>query len=78
MGPVASKTPRVTQEQAQSEPVLDLRHVGRVQDKDMPIESPGMEMAKPGTPDLRRRKHSVVLPSTPDTPGPENPPQTVR
>lgn len=57
---------------------LDLRHIGRFYDKEMPINMAGMEMAKPGLPDMRRRKHSVSLPS--ETPGkdPENPPQTDR
>jgi hypothetical protein len=58
--------------------ILDLRHIGRVQDKDMPIDSPGMEMSKPGTPDLRRRKHTVGRPNEPATAGPDNPPQTTR
>ncbi|MDQ2816775.1 MAG: hypothetical protein M3T49_01015 [Candidatus Eremiobacteraeota bacterium] len=52
---------------------LDLRHVGRFYDKEMPIEQAGMEMAKPGLPDLRRRKHSIRLPGD----GPD-PAQTVR
>lgn len=43
-------------------PALDLRHIGRMNDKDMPIRQAGMEMSKPGMPDLRRRKHSVTLP----------------
>ena len=41
---------------------LDLRHIGRVNDKEMPIEAAGMEMAKPGLADLRRRKYTVPLP----------------
>jgi hypothetical protein len=41
---------------------LDLRHIGRVNDKEMPIEAAGMEMAKPGFADLRRRKYTVPLP----------------
>jgi hypothetical protein len=41
---------------------VDLRHAGRFNDKEMPIELAGMEMSKPGLPDLRRRKHSVTLP----------------
>ena len=43
-------------------PTLDLRHIGRMYDKEMPIEQAGMEMSKPGLPDMRRRKHSVTLP----------------
>jgi hypothetical protein len=55
---------------------LDLRHIGRMYDKEMPIELAGMEMSKPGLADLRRRKHSVNLPDAPPSPGPENPPPT--
>jgi hypothetical protein len=55
---------------------LDLRHIGRVYDKEMPIELAGMEMSKPGLADLRRRKHSVNLPDAPSSAGPENPPPT--
>jgi hypothetical protein len=40
----------------------DPRHAGRMNDKEMPIRQAGMEMSKPGLPDLRRRKHSVTLP----------------
>ena len=40
----------------------DPRHAGRMYDKEMPIHQAGMEMSKPGLPDLRRRKHSVPLP----------------
>jgi hypothetical protein len=40
----------------------DPRHAGRMYDKEMPIYQAGMEMSKPGLPDLRRRKHSVPLP----------------
>ena len=40
----------------------DPRHAGRMFDKEMPIRQAGMEMSKPGLPDLRRRKHSVTLP----------------
>lgn len=40
----------------------DPRHAGRMYDKEMPINQAGMEMSKPGLPDLRRRKHSVSLP----------------
>jgi hypothetical protein len=65
-------------EQQETAPVLDLRHVARVRDKEMPIDQPGMEMSKPGAPDLRRRKHTVTLPSQAATPGPDDPPQTVR
>ena len=68
----------MTEEQSKSEPALDLRHVGRLFDKDMPIDQPGMEMSKPGTPDMRRRKYTVRLPSQPTTPGPDNPPQNQR
>jgi hypothetical protein len=56
---------------------LDLRHIGRVNDKEMPIEAAGMEMAKPGLPDLRRRKYTVPLPDI-DQPIPFDPPQTER
>ncbi|MBV8172916.1 MAG: hypothetical protein JO219_13395 [Candidatus Eremiobacteraeota bacterium] len=56
---------------------MDLRHVGRVNDKEMPIEAPGMEMAKPGLPDLRRRRFTVPLPGV-DQPIPFDPPQTDR
>jgi len=55
---------------------LDLRHIGRVYDKEMPIDLAGMEMSKPGLADLRRRKHSVNLPDAPPSAGPENPPPT--
>jgi hypothetical protein len=55
---------------------LDLRHIGRMYDKEMPIELAGMEMSKPGLADLRRRKHSVNLPDAAPSPGPENPPPT--
>jgi hypothetical protein len=57
---------------------LDVRHIGRFYDKEMPIEQAGMEMSKPGLPDLRRRKHSVTLPDAPPSVGPENPPPTER
>jgi hypothetical protein len=40
----------------------DPRHAGRMYDKEMPINQAGMEMSKPGLPDLRRRRHSVPLP----------------
>ena len=62
---------------AEVERVLDLRHIGRVNDKEMPIEAAGMEMAKPGLPDLRRRKYTVPLPDK-EPPGPIDPPQTPR
>ena len=65
-------------EQAKSEPVLDLRHIGRLLDKDMQIDRAGMEMSKPGSPDMRRRKHTVPMPDRAPSPGPDNPPQTVR
>jgi hypothetical protein len=61
-----------------AEPVLDLRHIGRLLDKEMPIERAGMEMSKPGSPDMRRRKHTVPMPDREPSPGPDNPPQTVR
>lgn len=57
---------------------LDLRHIGRLFDKEMPIEQAGMEMSKPGMPDLRRRKHSVTLPDADQTKESEYPPQTQR
>ena len=41
---------------------VDPRHAGRMNDKEVPIRQAGMEMSKPGQPDLRRRKHSVPLP----------------
>lgn len=41
---------------------VDPRHAGRVYDKEMPIRQAGMELAKPGLPDLRRRKYSIALP----------------
>ncbi len=50
-------------------PALDLRHIGRMYDKEMPIEQAGMEMSKPGLPDLRRRKHSVTLPEDEESQG---------
>ncbi len=66
-------------EQAQKpEPTLDLRHLGRLLDKEMSVERAGMEMAKPGMPDMRRRKFTVRIPSNEPTPGPDDPPQTVR
>ena len=51
---------------SQSGDEVDARHAGRFYDKDMPIEQAGMEMSKPGLPDLRRRKHSVELPDEAD------------
>lgn len=60
------------------EPVLDLRHIGRLLDKEMPIERAGMEMSKPGSPDMRRRKFTVRMPDSKPTPGADDPPQTVR
>lgn len=57
---------------------LDLRHIGRVYDKEMPIDSAGMEMAKPGLPDMRRQKFTIPQPDLPTTPGPDNPPQNDR
>ena len=61
-----------------SEPVLDVRHIGRLLDKEMPVEKAGMEMSKPGAPDLRRRKHTVRMPHLEPSPGPDDPPQTLR
>jgi hypothetical protein len=57
---------------------LDLRHIGRVNDKEMAIREPGMEMSKPGSPDLRRRKFTVPLPGRAQTLGADNPPNTPR
>jgi hypothetical protein len=57
---------------------LDLRHIGRVNDKEMAIRDPGMEMSKPGSPDLRRRKFTVPLPGRAQTLGADNPPNTPR
>lgn len=59
------------------ERVLDLRHIGRVYDKEMPIDAAGMEMAKPGLPDLRRRKYTVPIPGSEES-VPFDPPQTER
>lgn len=42
-------------------PAVDLRHIGRTLDKEMPIDRPGMEMSKPGFADMRRRKHTVPI-----------------
>ncbi len=55
---------------------LDLRHIGRMHDKEMPIEQAGMEMSKPGLADLRRRKYSVTLPEAPPSKDAEYPPPT--
>jgi len=44
----------------------DPRHAGRMNDKEMPIRQAGMEMSKPGAPDLRRCRHSVMLPDEDD------------
>ncbi|HEY5096086.1 MAG TPA: hypothetical protein VII69_13300 [Candidatus Eremiobacteraceae bacterium] len=65
-------------EEGTSSIALDLRHIGRVNDKDMAIRDPGMEMSKPGSPDLRRRKFTVQLPGRAQTPGADNPPNTPR
>jgi hypothetical protein len=65
-------------QQKESDLVLDLRHMARVRDKEMQIEEPGMEMSKPGAADLRRRKYTVQTPNRAATPGPDDPPQTVR
>jgi hypothetical protein len=46
----------------------DPRHAGRMYDKEMPIRQAGMEMSKPGLPDLRRRKHSVFVPEEEEKP----------
>lgn len=59
-------------------PTLDLRHIGRMNDKEMPIRQAGMELSKPGMPDLRRRKHSITVPEDETDAGAENPPQTER
>jgi hypothetical protein len=68
----------MTEQPDKPEPALDLRHIGRVLDKEMPINRAGMEMSKPGFPDMRRRKHTVTLPGDKPTPGPDNPPQNLR
>ena len=60
------------------EPVLDLRHIGRVLDKEMPVRQAGWEMSKPGSPDMRRRRFTVQMPNRAPQPGPDDPPQTVR
>jgi hypothetical protein len=67
----------MTDEKGLFEPRLDLRHIGRVYDKEMPIDQPGMEMAKPGLADMRRRKFTVPLPDR-EPPVPIDPPQTPR
>jgi hypothetical protein len=59
-------------------PTLDLRHIGRMNDKEMPIRQAGMELSKPGMPDLRRRKHSVTLPDEEESASADNPPPTER
>jgi hypothetical protein len=68
----------MTDESQKPEPVLDLRHIGRVLDKDMPVRQAGWEMSKPGSPDMRRRRYTVPMPHLEPKPGPDNPPQTVR
>lgn len=68
----------MTEDLEKPAPSLDLRHVGRVHDKDMAVDQAGMEMSKPGTPDLRRRKYTVHLPNRPATAGADLPPQTDR
>jgi hypothetical protein len=68
----------MTEPPEKSEPTLDLRHIGRILDKDMVIGAPGMEMSKPGSPDMRRRKYTVQMPDRKPSSGPDNPPQTVR
>ncbi len=60
------------------EGALDLRHIGRFYDKEMAIDKPGMEMSKPGMPDLRRRKHSVNVPGAQEGGPADNPPQNQR
>jgi len=65
-------------EREPSNVTLDLRHIGRVNDKEMAIREPGMEMSKPGSPDLRRRKFTVPLPDRAQTSGADNPPNTPR
>ena len=65
-------------EPQKQEPVLDLRHIGRVLDKEMPVRQAGWEMSKPGSPDMRRRRFTVPMPHVEPTPGPDNPPQNVR
>lgn len=57
---------------------LDPRHIGRLYDKEMPIDMPGMELGKPGQPDMRRRRHSVTLPESGAGLEADNPPQTQR
>jgi hypothetical protein len=68
----------MTEQPAKQEPALDLRHIGRLLDKEMAISAPGMELSKPGSPDMRRRKYTVQMPDRKPSPGPDNPPQTVR
>jgi len=69
---------RVDNEQSKPEDGLDPRHIGRFYDKEMPIDMPGMELGKPGLPDMRRRKHSVTIPESASNREPDNPPQTQR
>jgi hypothetical protein len=76
--PAHRKMALMTEDLAKAPPSLDLRHVGRVHDKEMAVEHAGMEMSKPGTPDLRRRKYTVALPNRPNTEGADIPPQTDR
>ena len=66
------------EENPKIESAIDPRHIGRVNDKEMPIDLAGMEMAKPGFADLRNRKHTVPMreaapPSGEDRPSPSNP-----
>jgi hypothetical protein len=68
----------MSQETTTSNTSLDLRHIGRVNDKDMAIRSPGMEMSKPGSPDMRTRKFTVAMPDREQSKGADNPPPTPR
>lgn len=63
-------------EERRFENSLDVRHIGRFYDKEMPIRMAGMEMSKPGLPDMRRRKHSVTVPESSGGESADNPPQT--
>jgi hypothetical protein len=65
-------------ETRKQEPVLDLRHIGRVLDKEMPVRRAGWEMSKPGSADMRRRRYTVPMPNRKPEPGPDDPPQNVR
>ena len=65
-------------EPQKQEPILDLRHIGRVLDKEMPVRHAGWEMSKPGSADMRRRRFTVKMPHSEPKPGPDNPPQNVR